>query len=282
MGGQNGKAQLETSLTGMFSNTNDKSNEVLFSIAYDYVTANYRFQWNNDMWHYNQKQIYNADQSGNNGVVVAPTAYDQFADNDLRKTTWMLIGPQYKFGTTTAILGTQEYKNKPLVFVNNIQRNSENKTVSDMTQGEENSGARFAKYVPGQTTDANYWGNDEVIYRIAEVYFNKAEALMRKNGGAATPEAVDMVNAVRKRAFTTTDWATAAYTPSTLTMDELLAERGREFIFEGKRRTDLVRFGKFTTATWWDHQPTPASKSVFPIPTSQIAANSNLIQNDGY
>jgi hypothetical protein len=282
VGGQNGKAQLEDNLTKMFSTTNNTSNEVLFSIAYDFVSANYRFQWNNDMWHYNQKQLYTADQAGNNGVVVMPTAYDQFADNDLRKTTWMLIGPQFVQGTATAILGTQEYKGKPLVFVNNIRRNTENKTLSDMTQGEENSGARFAKYLPGKTTDANYWGNDEVIYRMAEVYFNKAEAIMRKGNSVATQPAVDLVNAVRKRAFSVADWNAAAYTTNTLTMDELLAERGREFIFEGKRRTDLVRFGKYTTGTWWDHQATPVTKNVFPIPTSQIAANSNITQNKDY
>jgi hypothetical protein len=282
VGGQNGVAQLEDNLTSMFGIANDKSNEVLFSIAYNFMATNYRFEWNNDLWHYNQKDFYNANQRGNNGVVVAPDAYDQFADNDLRKSTWMLIGPQYKFGTTTPVLGTQEYKGKPLVFVKEIQRNSEGKTVSDMTQGEENSGARFNKYVPGQYTDANYWSNDLVIYRIAEIYFDKAEALMRQNGGQATQQAVDLVNACRKRAFRTEDWATEAYTVQRLTLNELLAERGREFIFEGKRRTDLVRFGKFTESSWWDHSPTSATKRVFPIPASQLAANPNLHQNEGY
>ncbi len=282
VGGQNGVAKLENNLTGMFGINNDKSSEVLFSIAYNFTVTNYRFQWNNDMWHYNQKELYNANQSGNNGVVVAPDAYDRFADNDLRKSTWMLIGPQFKFGTTTPIVGTQEYKGKPLVFVKEIRRNSEGKTQSDMTQGEENSGARFNKYVPGQVTDANYWGNDLVVYRMAEIYFNKAEALMRQNGGQANDAAVALINEVRKRAFSAQDWPDAAYTVQRLTMDELLAERGREFIFEGKRRTDLVRFNKFTTASWWDHTPTSATRNVFPIPASQLAANPNLEQNEGY
>ncbi len=103
-----------------------------------------------------------------------------------------------------------------------------------MTRGEENSGARFAKYLPGNKDDAEFWNNDFVIYRLAEIIMYKAEALMRKNGGAATAEAVTLVNSVRQRAFSATDWPSASYTIATLTLDELLAERGREFIFEGK------------------------------------------------
>ncbi|WP_312185236.1 RagB/SusD family nutrient uptake outer membrane protein, partial [Sphingobacterium sp.] len=75
---------------------------------------------------------------------------------------------------------------------------------------------------------------------------------------------------------------TEQYTTGTLTLDELLAERGREFIFEGFRRRDLIRFGKFHTASWWDHKPTAETKSVFPIPQQQIAMNPNLKQNPGY
>ena len=68
----------------------------------------------------------------------------------------------------------------------------------------------------------------------------------------------------------------------TLTMDELLAERGREFIFEGFRRNDMIRFGKFVTASWWDHSPSNATRELYPIPQRQIDLNSNLKQNPGY
>jgi hypothetical protein len=63
----------------------------------------------------------------------------------------------------------------------------------------------------------------------------------------------------------------------------LLEERGREFIFEGWRREDLIRFGKFVTGSWWDHTPSnDKNKELFPIPFRQIAANKNLVQNTGY
>jgi starch-binding outer membrane protein, SusD/RagB family len=152
-----------------------------------------------------------------------------------------------------------------------------------MTRGEENSGARFAKYLPGTQLDVNYWNNDFVLYRLAEIYYNKAEALTRKNNNVPTQTAVDLVNEVRKRAFRVEDWPAAAYTVATLTMDEFLAERGREFIFEGKRRSDMIRFGKFTTNSWWDHTASNNDKwKIFPIPRRQITANPSLKQNPGY
>lgn len=280
---------LEPDIFRAFANNNNTSPEDLFQLAYDLRAGNSRFGWQGDFWHYRQRQIYNADVDGNNSIVVIPTAYDAYKDNDLRKKNWMLIGPQKKdpaLRTSVAdslVLGTEEYNGKPLVFVKEIRRNSEGESdAGGMTQGEENSGARFAKYVPGTQADPNYWGNDFVLYRLTEIYFNKAEALMRKNNGIATQDAVDLINTCKKRAFKAEDWAAEAYTTTSLTMNELLAERGREFIFEGKRRSDLIRFGKFTTATWWDHQPSADKYKLFPIPFKQTSINPNLAQNPGY
>ena len=114
------------------------------------------------------------------------------------------------------------------------------------------------------------------------IYFAKAEAIMRKNGGVATAEAVQLINDCKKRAFNEADFATRAYTTTSLTLDELLAERGREFIFEGMRRDDLIRFGKFATGTWWDHTASTATKALYPIPQRQRDLNGNLTQNPGY
>ena len=282
-GGLNGAPTLDNDLKVTYSNTNDRSKEILFQLVYDYQATPTRCGWNGDFYHFNQRPIYNGDANGNNGVVVIPSAYDAFQDNDLRKSTWMLIGPQfYAVNPTQPVLGTEEYRGKQLVFVKEIQRNSEGKTRSTMVDGEENSGARFNKYQPGQQTEAKYWSNDWAIYRLTEIYYNKAEALMRKNNGTATPEALELVNAVRRRAFSATDYPAAAYTAATLTLPEFLAERGREFIFEGKRRTDMIRFGAFTTASWWDHQPSSPERRLFAIPQRQLAANPNLVQNPGY
>ena len=103
---------------------------------------------------------------------------------------------------------------------------------------------------------------------------------MRKNGGVATAEALSLINDCKKRAFSAVDFI--PYTSSTLTLDELLAERGREFIFEGFRRDDLIRFGKYTTSSWWDHTPSQEFRNLFPIPQVQRTLNTNLNQNPGY
>jgi len=231
------------------------------------------------------KEVLKVGYGGWNAFVVIPTAFNAYAENDLRKKEWFLFGPQYKYGTTTPVLGTEEYSGKPLVFVNSIRRESEGDKTSEggMTKGEENSGARFNKYKSGTLDDANYWENDYIIYRLTEIYFDKAEALMRKNGGKASSEAVELVNESRKRAFSKADWPMAQYTVATLTLDELLAERGREFIFEGKRRADLIRFGKYISGSWWDHKATnDKNKELYAVPMDQLAINPNLKQNPGY
>ena len=82
-------------------------------------------------------------------------------------------GNYYYDTTAEPLKGSEEYNGQDLVFVNYIK---------SMTEGEENSGARSIKYEiqPGTTGDMN---NDWVMFRYSEVIYNKAEALMRKNGG---------------------------------------------------------------------------------------------------
>ena len=283
-GSLTGTMMLDQDPLGPFNNTNDDSPENIFQFPYSKENG-FGYNWSGLLMGFNNMSpALNVDYSGNNAFVVVPTAFDTYKENDLRKEDWFLFGPQYKYDTDEPILGTEEYNGKPFVYVDNIRRNTEGQTgEGSMTDGEENSGARFNKYRSGTINDPNYLENDFVIYRLTEMYFNKAEALMRMNGDAATQEAVDLINESHKRYFTEEDWPTEMYTTASLTMDELLAERGREFIFEAKRRTDLIRFGKFATGTWWDKQP-DADKhaNLFPIPFKQIAANPSLIQNPGY
>lgn len=283
-GALNGTMKLDTDINFTFGPTNDLSHEAIFQFAYSHK-AGFEFNWSGFFMGYsNMSKALNVGYSGWNAFVVIPSAFNKYQDNDLRKEDWFLFGPQYVYGTDIPILGTEEYNNEPLVYVNSIRRESEGDHTSEgsMTEGEENSGARFNKYKSDTLGSENYWENDYIVYRLTEIYFFKAEALMRKNGGSATQEAVDLINACRKRDFTEADWPEEKYTTSTLTMDELLDERAREFIFEGKRRTTLIRFGKFTTASWWDHKPSEAYRALYPIPYQQIAINPNLKQNPGY
>ncbi|AWW29199.1 RagB/SusD family nutrient uptake outer membrane protein [Echinicola strongylocentroti] len=283
-GSLTGTMALDPDILGPFGNTNHTSPENIFQFAFS-RKGGFEFNWGGFYVGYtNMSEVWDVTFSGWNAFVVIPSAFDAYQENDLRKQEWFLFGTQYKYGTNEPVLGTEEYDGQPLEYVNTIRRNSEGATgEGSMTEGEENSGARFNKYRSGTKDDENYWENDYIIYRLTELYFNKAEAIMRQNGGTATQEAVDLINASRQRAFTEADWADAMYTTSTLTLEELLAERGREFIFEGKRRTDLIRFGEFTQGSWWDHEATnDPNRELFPIPHVQTALNPNLTQNPGY
>lgn len=277
----NAAYELDDDISGPFNNTNHLSPEVIFSIPYEY--GEYAKNWSGIFFGFaNMKAALDVTYSGYNAFVVIPTAFDAFEETDLRKSDWFLFGPQYEYGTTTPILGTVEYAGEDFVYVNNIRRNSEGQTdEGSMADGEENSGARHNKYKSGTSSDENYLCTDFVFYRLTEMYFNKAEALMRQNGNAATAVAVELINESKKRYFEDADWV--PYTTSSLTMDELLAERGREFIFEGKRRTDLVRFDQFTKGTWWDKEPEADDHTkLYPVPAVQISGNPNLVQNPGY
>lgn len=293
-GGQNGALALDVNLTDSYNPTNDNSKEVILSVAYDYQTADFATGFPGEFYHFVQREIYGGGRNGNNGIVMIPGVFTTYKEADQRKKEWFWSGPMVKFADgTTPVLGSEEYKDKQLTFVDYIRRESEGKTSSTMSDGEENSGIRFNKYKLGNSLagvvngekvspNDNYNNTDWNIYRLSWIYFAKAEALMRKNGGAATAEAVELVNTVKKRAFTAANWEAEKYTTANLTLDELLAERGREFIFEGFRRRDLIRFGKFHTANWWDHKPTEEFRSLFAIPQQQISMNPNLKQNPGY
>ena len=284
-GGIGGTPTLAKDINELFSNLNSANSESLFQFQFS-RKAGFTFDWGGFFMGYdNIKEVLNVGYGGWNAFVVIPSAFDAYAANDLRKKDWFLFGPQYKYGTKTQVKGTEEWNGQPFEYVNSIRRESEGDLTSEgsMAEGEENSGARFNKYKSGTLSDENYQENDYIIYRLTEIYFNKAEAIMRKNNGVANAEAVELINKSRKRAFAAADWAKAKYTSGTLTMDELLAERGREFIFEGKRRQDLIRFGKFTTGSWWDHKATnDPNLELFPIPQNQLAINPNLVQNPGY
>src|SRR5918996_1622648 len=87
---------------------------------------------------------------------------------------------------------------------------------------------------------------DFPMLRLADAYLIYAEAHLRGGGGSAT-QALDYVNALRLRAYGD---SSGVITAGQLDLDFILAERGRELLWEGHRRTDLIRFGRFTGGTY--------------------------------
>ncbi|MEO8453076.1 MAG: RagB/SusD family nutrient uptake outer membrane protein [Gemmatimonadota bacterium] len=127
---------------------------------------------------------------------------------------------------------------------------------------------------------------DYPMFRLADAYLIYAEAVLR-GGGGSRAQALTYVNALRERAF---GGPSGDITDAQLTLDFILDERGREFLWEGQRRTDLIRFGKFSGGTYlWSWKggtqsgtSTAAYLDLFPIPSNELAANANLKQNPGY
>ena len=129
-----------------------------------------------------------------------------------------------------------------------------------------------------------YASTDYPVFRYADALLMRAEALHRLNDNT---NAVIDINAVRSRAYGN---ATGNITADKVTDQFLLNERGREFYFEGQRRTDLIRFGQFSngTYTWtwkggnYNGIATDSHLNIFPIPGDEVSANRNIKQNPGY
>jgi starch-binding outer membrane protein, SusD/RagB family len=152
-------------------------------------------------------------------------------------------------------------------------------TVADQAKG-----VRSVKYWPDvnavQATRLN--GNDMPVLRLADVMLMKAEAILRGaaattvNGELQTP--VLLLNKIRTRA--------GAETATDVTLESLLDERAREFSWEGWRRNDLIRFGKFEIEYPLPNDVLSMNKDItrrlYPIPANELKLNTNLKQNPGY
>ena len=132
----------------------------------------------------------------------------------------------------------------------------------------------------GKDPSGNYADTDLALIRLAEVYLNAAEAALATGDSA---KALQYVNLLRTRA--------EAPTLSSITMDNILDERARELYWEGFRRTDLIRHGKFTTASYlWpfkggvkDGKAVEDFRNLYPIPQNIVLNSEGVIkQNKGY
>jgi hypothetical protein len=128
---------------------------------------------------------------------------------------------------------------------------------------------------------------DFALFRLAEQYLIYGEAVARGGSGGTAGQALTYVNTLRQRAYGN---ASGDLTPAALTIDFYLDERGRELYWEAHRRTDLVRFGKFTGSTYlWPFKggvkagtSLASYRNIYPLPTADLIANPNLVQNTGY
>lgn len=234
--------------------------------------GNMRSRWHSTM-HYNQQP------SGWNGFSSLSDFYNKFEASDTRRgvayptnsatfsnpgnhvNVGFLIGQQYDMRDGTAL---KDRTGAPLIFTPNV-------SIIEKGKNLEVTGIRAYKYpIDFQYDDNGNVNNDYVYFRYGDVLLMKAEAMLRTNNATG---ALLIVNNIRVNR--------GASPLASLTLENLLDERGRELYLESWRRQDLIRFGKFLVP--WQEKPQSDPKYLlFPIPNGQLASNPNLTQNPGY
>ena len=314
IGGVYGTYELDKTWYGPHCFDNNTSPEVIWTVP----SENSKVEWNwyfKYFYHYSSYEYFGIETAGYNGFMLTPSLdpqgryytqwklgnpYQKFNDKDLRKKPYRYLGSRkyegmFLVGDQTnpnnpsqQCLGQKEYSGKVINLVDQVARFSEVGTkynsvaelTSTMADGEENSGVRLVK-APQPNLDDKLlrWNPDCPVIRLSEIYYMLAECELRA-GDKKT--AAGLFNQVRGRNFE------GGADPNPVTADNLdeyrmLDEWMIEFLGEGRRRTDLIRWDKFVTESWWDHTPlNDKNKNLFPIPNSAISANNLIEQNPGY
>ncbi|MBP5775111.1 MAG: RagB/SusD family nutrient uptake outer membrane protein, partial [Clostridiales bacterium] len=191
--------------------------------------------------------------SGWGGLRTTPEFYDKFSAGDARKLFW----------DEETSSGDQQ------------------KDITDI--GEFTNGFGFMKFRNKTSAGSNgqelgFVDTDFPMFRYADVLLMAAECQAR----GASIDGLSAFNQVRARANLPA--------VNSLGLDEIIDERGRELYQECWRRSDLVRFGLFTTSKYlwqWkgnihDGQSVADHLNLFPIPADDLLVNENLDQNEGY
>jgi hypothetical protein len=245
--------------------------------------------------------LYGSDNPSSKGTYRLGSPFAKFHEDDVRKQLNAYEGEgkwrgMFYFGeminpvTGAACHGgnRQVKPNEVLVLVDQIARITPQAGAEvdhgkeGARWGEEASGVRLAKFSPTPwLTEKTLKGNPDIpVFRLAEAYYMLAECKLRAGDKAA---AASLINTVRERYFPEGD--PDPVTASNLDEWRMLDEWMIEFIGEGRRRTDLIRWNKYTTESWWDKPadgPGKAHYNRFPIPIQAMGSNHLIEQNPGY
>ncbi|MCD4683689.1 MAG: RagB/SusD family nutrient uptake outer membrane protein [Bacteroidales bacterium] len=264
-----GVYSLEADYFENFVGDATSSPEHIIGVPYDQILAE-GFEVHLFTLHYNLQDKYQLESGPWNGVCFQESIFNSFDSTDLRRNG-LLSGPQYdNEGNQIEDPSYEAFPNIPFDPDGpglNLTPEINMLEPSCLRQ----AGTRVAKW-PFIEGSPRYMSNDFPIFRYADLLLMKAEILLRSGGSTGDAEA--LVNEVRARA--------SADPIAGLTLEELLAERGRELYAEGHRRSDMIRFGTYLDPRWEKDEVSPDYVKLWPVPQSQIDANSNLVQNPGY
>ncbi|WP_407406087.1 RagB/SusD family nutrient uptake outer membrane protein [Chryseobacterium sp.] len=243
----------------------------------------------------NYEKLFLTDNNVNNSENILSVVYDGVRTQTNGGTTFLVhaaIGGSMapaNYGVTGGwggIRTTKAFVQKfePSDVRGNFYTAGQNLEINDL--GSFTDGYAFVKYKNISSTGIagqhdNWVDTDLPLYRLGDVYLMYAEAVLR-GGGGSMPTAVGYINALRTRAN--------ASPVSTIDLNFILDERSRELSWEMTRRSDLIRFGKFTSSSYlwpWkgnvkDGAAVAEYRNLFPIPNNDLVVNFNLVQNPGY
>ncbi len=278
---------LDAKYTDIFApNNGPQINETIFAVPYDQqIPGN---QFTRFGFYFYLAPAYGFNVGLSIAMSTTPEFYRRFnLPGDIRNTTW-LVGKQYAPGpdklpdSTRPVFypgTTTQIEITPNLILVPPKPMDVGNTIASQAQG-----VRSIKYYPDvtiiQATRLN--GNDVPVFRLADVIMMKAEAVLRGatptiiNGEAQSP--ATLVNRIRARA--------GAPRVAAINLTELLDERAREFSWEAWRRNDLIRFGEFEKEYPLPNDVLTMNKAVtrriYPIPSTELKLNPNLVQNPGY
>jgi len=252
------------------------------------------------------RHLFMADNNLNNTETILPIAYDATSSQNYGGTTFLICsghGTNAADNSASGIpgggwRGNRATKNLPLTF-GDYSGNADKRARFGMGSLEVNSvltfedGTGVTKFSNIKASDGTtpYSPNgvlvntDFPLFRLAEMYLIYIEAVKRGGTGGSDATAVTYFNKLRERGYGNTNGNVAS-----VSLEDVFNERQRELYWEGFRRTDLVRFNRFTSASYlWPWKAGVAGGAeadghynIFPIPSPEIISNTNLVQNPGY
>lgn len=249
-----GSYALESDPLAPFVTENSMSAENIFTIPFDKNTYK-NFNLHMRTLHYNHNLTFDMTVGPWNGFCATEAHFHTFDDSDLRKEGF-LYGPQYTSSGGSLMDNTAGSQVNLDPFIPALTMDA-TYTPQEIRM----SGARVAKFEIEMGASDNL-SNDFPLFRYADILLMKAEAMMRLGGSGD-----DLINQIRNRA--------GLDNISGATLEDLLAERGREMFWEAHRRQDLIRFGEFSKS-WWEKAPSGPERETFPIPQWAIDSNPNL------
>ena len=285
-----GEYALESNQKDIFITNNQNSKEIIFALPIDEI---YVTDWNAFDFHLytlasESQKTYNFKAVPWGGVCAIPQFIDTFDPADARLNENFIFGLQFTASGDTLIRSDNK---QPLIYVKNVPSIDESSMYD---------GYRWGKFEYALES-SNRLSNDWPMLRYSDILLMKAEALIR----SGQPGAGALVTEVRRRSFKSSpskavvtdeelaqgsaydygrrdSYETTHEGGDDIQFGRFLDELGWEFTQEGRRRQDMIRFGVFTSKSWFSHNKSDEHRRLYPIPNQAMLTNPNLVQNPGY